>query len=214
MKFHLVYSGRLSSGARPRPDEARDIRHQLSPQLKRLWETHHALKVLQSSAWVRGPDCKIAYLSPVPTPFDTLVEVSDEELTKDGFVNLCRTLEVATKPYIPLVRNSLDLNCSLEILFLRKGDPGALVTQDGDIDNRMKVLLDALKMPSAENVTKYPQQESPTYCLMESDSLIQGLSIKTDRLLSPKTEDDREVHLVIQATVHVLRVGQWNFCLL
>jgi hypothetical protein len=214
MKFHLIYSGRLSSGTKPKPDEARDIRDQLSPQLKQLWETHHALRVLRSSSWVRGPDVKIAYLQPHPSPFDQMIEVDEADLRKDGFINLCEPVPVDGHPFIPVARKSLDLNCSLEILFLRKGDPGALVTQDGDIDNRMKILLDALKVPPAENVRKYPQKESPTYCLLESDSLIQGLDIDTDRLLSPRTDDEKEVHLVIQVTIHVLRVGQWNVCLI
>jgi hypothetical protein len=213
MKFHLVYSGRLSSGSTPKPNEARDIRDQLSPQLKRLWETHRALQVLGSSSWVRGAGARPVFLLPSPSPFDEMQLVEEEELHKQGLVNLCAPLQIAEKHYIPLVRKTLDLNCSLEILFLRKGDPGALVTQDGDIDNRMKVLLDALKMPSPDNAQKYPQSESPTYCLMESDSLVQGLDIDTDRLLFPQTQDEKEVHLVIEVTVHVLRVGHWNVCL-
>ena len=40
------------------------------------------------------------------------------------------------------------LTCGLKILFLRKEGPGKLILQGGDIDNRLKTLLDALKMPS------------------------------------------------------------------
>ena len=217
MKFHLIYSGRLSSGQKPRPDEARDIRDQLSPQLARLWDTHRSLQSLKTSAWVPGQQPGARYVSSTPSPFynpSPSANWDDETKKQNGFENLCEPLTVAGLPCIPLVRKSLELNCSLEILFLRTGDPGALVTQDGDIDNRMKILLDALKVPNADNVAKYPQKESPIYCLMESDSLVQGLDIDTDRLLTPTTQDDREVHLVIQVTINVLRVGEWNICLI
>jgi hypothetical protein len=58
--------------------------------------------------------------------------VPDHQLKELAMVNLCAPVAVEGCDYIPLVRKSLDLSCSLGILFLRKGDPGALVTQDGD----------------------------------------------------------------------------------
>jgi hypothetical protein len=121
--------------------------------------------------------------------------VPDHQLKELAMVNLCAPVAVEGCDYIPLVRKSLDLSCSLGILFLRKGDPGALVTQDGDIDNRLKVLFDALKVPNSDNACAYPQSESSTYCLVESDNMIQGIAIETDRLLTPKTADEKEVHL-------------------
>lgn len=48
MRFHLIYSGSLrGSGNKSRPDEVMRIRRELSPQLKHLWKTHNALKVLE-----------------------------------------------------------------------------------------------------------------------------------------------------------------------
>jgi hypothetical protein len=41
------------------------------------------------------------------------------------------------------VRNSFALHCGLKVLFLRKEPPGK-VYQGGDIDGRIKTLLDAL----------------------------------------------------------------------
>ena len=64
---------------------------------------------------------------------------------------------------------------------------GALV-QGGDIDNRMKTLLDTLKIPTNTDLPDkgppLPDQD-PLFCLLEDDSLITGLNVKTDRLLDP-----------------------------
>lgn len=41
----------------------------------------------------------------------------------------------------PIVRESMHMVCDLDILFLRRGKPGRAVSRDGDLDNRIKVLL-------------------------------------------------------------------------
>ena len=55
-------------------------------------------------------------------------------------------------------------------------DPGALISQGGDIDNRVKTLLDALRMPSGDEEARAPSPGAGLlYCLMESDTLGSGL---------------------------------------
>ena len=93
--------------------------------------------------------------------------------------------------HIPLVRKSLDLNCSLDILFLRQEDPGQLVLQGGDVDNRLKTLFDALAAPKLENERAYPQKQKVTYSLLETDALISGFNVSTDRLLFPENRKNR-----------------------
>jgi hypothetical protein len=84
---------------------------------------------------------------------------------------------------------------------LRPEPPGALITQGGDIDNRLKTLFDALRMP--HNLSELPKgsvpdvDQDPFFCLLEDDNLITAVSVKTDRLLVP-TENKNEVHLDIQ----------------
>ena len=46
-----------------------------------------------------------------------------------------------------------------EIFMLRPEVPGAIITQGGDIDNRLKTLFDALRMPQNEN--ELPKDEIP-----------------------------------------------------
>lgn len=94
----------------------------------------------------------------------------------------------------------------MNILFLRRDNPGNLIASGGDIDNRIKVLFDGLKMPdTVSDLGGIPlgPDEDPFFCLLEDDSLITSVSITTDRLLIPQ-ESDENVHdvcLIIHATV-------------
>jgi hypothetical protein len=53
--------------------------------------------------------------------------------------------------FVPLVTAELSLLCNLEILMLRRVDPGKLIQSSGDIDNRIKTLFDALQIPDAQS---------------------------------------------------------------
>lgn len=103
--------------------------------------------------------------------------------------------------FVPLVSKDLFLICELSIFMLRPEPPGSLITQGGDIDNRLKTLFDALRMPLNSN--ELPKDASPSkdqdpfFCLLEDDNLITAVSVKTDRLLVP-TLNKNEVHLDIQ----------------
>lgn len=212
MRFHLIYSGQLaSSGNKSKPGGARSIRDALHPQLKYLWDTHAALKQLRQSAVVLKNPGEFMGCGP-DSPFAHKRDL-ERYPAQEHEVDLCEPIRRGAKTYIPLVRRSLDLNCEIHVLFLRNGDPGALVLPGGEIDNRIKTLVDALRVPDADVEVLHPQAQDPTYCLMENDTLVSDLSISTDRLLTAKTEYDNEVHLVVEVIVRVLRVGSWNIAL-
>jgi hypothetical protein len=212
MRFYLAYSGPLSgSGNKPKPDEVRDIRDQFHSQLTFLWQTHAALKRLRWTARV------------VQRPYDYIPGMVDSPFGRedeppveipDGYVDLCSPIQRGGKQYRPLVRKSLDLTCCLKIIFLRQEDPGSLVLQGGDLDNRIKTLFDAFRLPD-ENVEKrYPQAQELTCCLLENDTLISGFSVSTGRLLIPESDRPNEVRLIIEADVRVLLAGAWNVALM
>jgi hypothetical protein len=75
---------------------------------------------------------------------------------------------------------------AITITFLRPEPPGAIVTQGGDIDNRMKTLLGASKIP--DGLLALPPsgspaaEERPLFYLLEDDNLVTDLTIKSDRL--------------------------------
>ncbi|BCA58000.1 hypothetical protein HMP06_0769 [Sphingomonas sp. HMP6] len=76
----------------------------------------------------------------------------------------------------------------LDVLFLRDDRVGS-VLRAGDIDNRLKTLLDGLSMPQSEaqlgsKISPGPD-EKPFFCLLEDDSLVVKVSVETDTLLQP-----------------------------
>lgn len=210
VRFHLIYHGPLpSAGNKAKPDDVLRIRRNLSTQLAYLWDTHHALSVLRETAVVQKP---LGYHS---TRIGLgLTPRQMAERYPDEFEHIAGPVSVAGKSYLPLVRSSLSLTCELSILFLRQDDPGSLVSQGGDLDGRLKTLLDALRMPSTAEQERNPPAEDNLFCLMESDSLVSRLDVETDRLLFPTSTHQHEVHLDIEVSINVLRVGPHNMALL
>ena len=116
--------------------------------------------------------------------------------------------------FLPLVISKADLIAEINITFLRPEAPGCIVSSGGgDIDNRLKTLLDALRIP--HNMNELPNNakplgsEIPFYCLLEDDSLITHLSITTDRLLEPE-QHQLDVVLIMHVRVKVTRATLEN----
>ncbi|MGO9449973.1 MAG: hypothetical protein ACLQDV_02835 [Candidatus Binataceae bacterium] len=123
----------------------------------------------------------------------------------------------AVGPYtfLPLVSRRLYAVAELDVLFLRREPAGGIVNNAGDIDNRIKVLFDALRMPLDAN--EIPVDAQPTAdedvmcCLLEDDSLITAFRLESERLLGP-LEPDREsnVKLVIRVSIKLQRLTYEN----
>jgi hypothetical protein len=115
--------------------------------------------------------------------------------------------------FAPLVNEKLNLIAELNITMLRPEPPGAIITQSGDIDNRLKTLFDALKMPKEPTALPreaMPQEgESPFFCLLEDDNLITKISVSTDRLLYGGLNSS-EVELQVHVTIKALRASYAN----
>jgi hypothetical protein len=109
--------------------------------------------------------------------------------------------------FVPVVYEALFLVARLDILFLRPEEPGKVVTQGGDLDNRIKTLLDGLRVPKAGELPEGTAHTDPMWCLLEDDALVTEFAVRADRLLAPTAGD--EVLLVITVTVgasrHVIR---------
>jgi hypothetical protein len=79
---------------------------------------------------------------------------------------------------------------------------GSSVKYQGDIDNRLKVLFDALRMPrETQEVEDEPQSpdENPCFCLLADDKFIDRISVTMDRLLVPPQSNEplNDVELII-----------------
>src|SRR5438067_630595 len=114
MEFRLVLRGALPPHKRGTTDAKHRIRRELHPQLKALWHQHPFLK----DRWVAAPGER------------SLVEQHADNYAKCGF------------RFIPLVTE--DAACALDVLILRREEPYQVLTASGDVDGRVKTLLDGL----------------------------------------------------------------------
>lgn len=114
--------------------------------------------------------------------------------------------------FVPLISRYFGTACSLNILFLRRDNPGNLIKSGGDIDNRLKVLFDGLTVPEHENHVDGPAQagEDPFFCLLEDDALITDVSVTTDRLLLPMETDEHihNVHLILHVKTKIVDINR------
>ncbi len=104
---------------------------------------------------------------------------------------------------MPLVKVA-DFGCKLHILILRRDEPRRVFTGSGDLDGRVKTLIDGLRMPRqpSEMEQQAPSaDENPFFCLLEDDRSILEFTVETDRLLVPL--DDNELESDVFAVVRV-----------
>jgi len=130
-----------------------------------------------------------------------------------------------TFTFAAIVWESMKLVADLDITFLRPGKPGRIIGDGGDIDNRLKTLFDALQIPTEESgilqhlppgmtpeidpvfAGMIPNKIDPVFhCVLEDDSLISSVSVKTDHLLLPA--NPREVVLIIRIRTRALEVTE------
>ena len=108
--------------------------------------------------------------------------------------------------FVPIIHRPHELACALDILFLRREKPGAIIRHGGDLDNRLKTLFDAMRMPhEASELTGITPDfaNQRVYCLLEDDALITHVSVSTQQLLEPLEEREHpsSVELLIHVTV-------------
>lgn len=214
MRFTMTYDGLLrstgNSKTKSKQPLIRAIREQISKQLSELWQVHPALKSAkihrlipekQGYTWSEAHHSNFA--STPPTPIQS---------TAMDAVDICSSTNINGFEFLPLIRESIGLVCALDIIFLRKGPKGK-VYQGGDLDNRIKTLLDALRMPLVDEVQEFNDPTNPTaltYCLLENGDRVTGLNVKTGQLLSRSGADESEVRLIIDVDARVTHPRAYN----
>jgi hypothetical protein len=201
MEFRLTYKGPLvarqgdpMAGQSVRVTKAENqhnIRSHFHWQLKRLWDTTPFLRD-----------------GTVPSVGALLLPGSHPEREPISKAALAQRHSLYGHQFVPLVSNDLLLRCELEILFLRPDLPDR-TSWGGDIDNRMKTLLDALRIPEAGEdygLRKLDDDKRPMFCLLEDDKLISRLSVETDQLLDVGAVDKPDIALVITVRIRPYHV--------
>lgn len=203
MEFRLTYDGKLLSTRGPvtqdqalagkretRWEHKHDIRQRFHQQLKRLWEIHPALREWSGAA--HDPD-----QHQPPTELERL----RAKYAQSGF------------DWVPLVTPELKLNCHLDILYLRNGARGDVLSS-ADIDNRMKTLIDALKIPGLGEIDKSvtpAADQKPFFVLLSSDALVTKLTVEADMLLEATDAKLQDVDSRVVVTVRIWPYsGTWG----
>jgi hypothetical protein len=140
-----------------------------------------------------------------------LSDLKDKLLSGQNEIGFIRSLEGFV--FVPLVQGRIDLIADIDITLLRPEEPGAIITQAGDIDNRLKTLFDALRMPQKRDEIPgkcMPENtDSPFFCLLEDDNLISSLKVTTDRLLD-SVSSPSEVVLLVHVHTKITRATMLN----
>lgn len=173
MEFRLIYEGPLLAQG-AKAAHKWEIRRAIHPQLARLWQE----KPLVASA------ARLLDTSQPRNGESIIVE-------RDGL------------RFAPLVSQRLNLYAEISVLMMRQQEQGALFSEGGDIDNRLKTLLDGLRLPRGPNEGRQAEpgapEPDPFFCLLEDDALITRVSVETTRLLRPAPPE----HVLAIVGVHV-----------
>jgi hypothetical protein len=178
MELTLTYRGPLKATQRdPRSDSSqptkhRELKHRIRlsfhRQLKRFWNQDKFLLSNQSVSQ--------------PKPY----HVS----------SLANANKIGDWQFVPLATKELELACDLDIHMLRM-DHNSDKAFSGDIDNRLKTIIDTLRIPNnndgySDFVPAIP--DNPLYCLLEDDKIVRKISVSTDVLLD--NDDDADISYV------------------
>lgn len=209
VQFRLYYEGPLFAAKGDAFDGQTDrrrahkqaIRSAFHKQLQHFWNVHPALSELNMPWGIfRMADQT------------TGGENSRKYTLAEGLASLNKINGVS---FVPLVCERFSLLCDLHVLLLRRDKPGGIL-QARDLDNRLKTLFDALRMPKngleMADVT-IAADEDPMFVLLEDDSLISSVSVETDELLDPPEEsgkDDSYVRIVLNVKLHPYHVNMFN----
>ena len=103
--------------------------------------------------------------------------------------------------FVALVAGWNGLLAEVEIILLRPEAPGSIVSS-GDIDNRLKTLFDAIKIP--QHLQDLPpgatpaEGETPFFCILEDDRRITKVTIQTERLWEAASSDEVELIMLVR----------------
>lgn len=214
LKFRLTYEGEVPS-AQSSPGAAKiAMRESFARQIQRVWSKtpflENAISFSPNSPYseVQTKGAGIAFHTKLPT-LGSGGEPSIPLKDAIGSKNHCNGFK-----FVPLVCEDAGLRADLSILLLRTDGNFSPVTC-GDLDNRVKTVIDALKIPTKANeLSSYQDGDgSLFFVLLEDDILVEGLQVEMDELLDIPTEQSKNARwakLVIDVKINISTVDGFN----
>ncbi|TDH39022.1 hypothetical protein E2A64_08035 [Pseudohoeflea suaedae] len=170
MKFQLLLSGRIPSGNKSvNPDFAKRIRLQIHDQLQSLWQS---LPLSEYSKW---------------KDYDEYSDVSWEG---------CCVFPILDVRHIALINSRNFAAARLDIHFYDPEGGLNLKSEVVDVDNRLKVLFDALQIP--QNNRHIPDGIERLHTLLENDRFIWDVSVQRHRLLRKIEDSDFFTQIIVE----------------
>lgn len=203
VQFRLLYSGNqlVSDGD---ATQKHVIRRAFHPQLKQLWKSNSELARLATG---RG-------ISSLPEGGNVNDKETAEAAQVAFFNRMGNLYQRGDFRFVPLIEQDLCLRVSIDILFLRR-DQHPLIKAGGDIDNRLKTLFDAFRVPdTTAGLGGVPSEdEDPFFVLLQDDGLISEIKVSTDNLLMlplEKAVDAKDAFLVIDVKLKPTSINAWH----
>ena len=125
-------------------------------------------------------------------PYCRLTTLTDK--SNDHPDNLCVMREHYC--FVPLVSTKLNMIASISLTLLSPHQAGKILTNGGDIDNRLKTLFDALSVPQNNQMSQLPEpsdSENPFYCVLEDDKLITEVNVATAQVFDPQLKQTEAI---------------------
>jgi len=187
LEFRLVYQGLLyGSDAEHTHREHKDnIRQYLHKQLVKLWQIKEPLKSAAEST----------------ERIDDFSQGSLKTTSRTGLEIVADKHKIGDQRFIPIITRELALACALDVLILRRDH--FPVINSGDLDNRIKTILDALRIPAPNEFRA--GSANPLYVLLEDDKLVSELRVTADLLMAPPEQivESPKIDIYGQETVKV-----------
>lgn len=193
MRLTMKYRGKLvaTTTSNSRVLEKHEIRNQFHEQIKAHWDGHSLLKDIDPKK------CQVVSKSGTKQ-FD----VQRPLKSQDGSEFFWR-YPLGGFNFVPLANHVHEFHCELSIKMYRVSAPGSFIFSGGDVDNRLKTLFDALRMP--HEISQFPAEEPANpdedswpvfHCLLQDDDMITKLSIESVKLLMPVPPGNRPENYV------------------
>ena len=182
----LTYDGPLHTRRGGKSQVKQSVREHFQPQLRELW-THK--------------------------PLDDHRRLLKEESESNVLSSLVAR---GGQVYAALICRALKVTAELDVLLLRKAPAGRVLVGEGDIDNSLKVLFDALSVPTPQQVEPCvgarASSVDPFFTLLEDDALVTRVNVDTARLLGD--HERNEVKAVVRVQTRVSEQMYGNLHLL
>jgi hypothetical protein len=182
-EFSLVYTEVIRSSNNNSTKRKSDVRRALDKQLRPLWEMQ---------------------------PFKNIDNQIDPKF-RDKNIQSYIPRKIGLIEYVPLISNANYLFAELEITSLTKaiGQPYLHPFKNGDLDNKIKTLTDALRRPQNNDEAKHDTaaDDDRIFCLLDDDILISKYTVESHPLLHP---DFNELTRILVRVVP--QPGHISFC--